>query len=502
MEKFTQCLGLSSHVLASLERMQFNTPTPIQAQTIPLILAGRDILGSAQTGTGKTGAFVIPMVSKLLNNEIQGALILAPTRELAAQVVAFIELLLGKNSGINVALLIGGEDIRRQLQQLRKQPRIIVGTPGRINDHIERGTVQLSKVGYVVLDETDRMLDMGFGQQIESIIEQVAQQRQTLMFSATMPNNIARLSSKYLQNPERVAIGSCLQPIAAIAQETVKLNEDQKYDHLVKVLTDKEGSVVVFVKTKFGAKKLADKLYRDRFQAQAIHGNLRQNKRDQVITGFKNKKFRILVATDVAARGLDVPHIQLVVNHDLPQCPEDYIHRIGRTARAGATGSAINFITNSDNRLWRAIERFMNTGEGGNAGNGGGDRQGGRNNGGGRSSGPRRFDRGPRRFGKNGSGNRFRGNNRRDDDGQGDDYAPRPERSNRFEFAREQGSFTEGGDQPRAERSERSERSGGRFESQGGNGNRRSSGGTGGRRRFFNKNRSSRFGSSAEASSR
>jgi len=363
MKSFSEFSGLSTHVLASLKRMQFEIPTPIQAQAIPLVLAGRDILGSAQTGTGKTGAFAIPMVSKLVNGEITGALILTPTRELASQVMASIDQILGKNSGIHMALLIGGEDIRRQFQQLKKQPRIIVGTPGRINDHIERNTVQLSKINYIVLDETDRMLDMGFGQQIDTIIAQVSPERQTLMFSATMPNNIAHMASKYLKNPERIAIGSCLKPVAAIQQETVKLVEDQKYEHLVKELTAREGAVVVFVKTKFGAKKIADRLYRDRFQAQAIHGNLRQNKRDQVIQGFKNKRFRILVATDVAARGLDVPHIELVINHDLPQCPEDYIHRIGRTARAGATGAAINFITPQDGRLWRAIERFMNTGE-------------------------------------------------------------------------------------------------------------------------------------------
>ena len=360
MKKFSDFSGLSTHVLTALAQMKFETPTPIQEQAIPLALEGRDILGSAQTGTGKTGAFSIPMVSKLLNNEIQGALILTPTRELAAQVMVAINSFLGKNSGINAALLIGGEDIRRQLQQLRRNPRIIVGTPGRINDHIERGTIQLSKVNFVVLDETDRMLDMGFGQQIDSIIAEVAPERQTLMFSATMPNNIMKMASKYLKNPERIAIGSCLQPVAAIDQQSIKLVEEQKYDHLIKELTVREGSVVIFVKTKFGAKKIADKLYRDQFKAQAIHGNLRQNKRDQVIQGFKNKKFRVLVATDVAARGLDVPHVAHVINHDLPQCPEDYIHRIGRTARAGASGAAVNFITPQDNRLWRAIERFIN----------------------------------------------------------------------------------------------------------------------------------------------
>ena len=446
MKLFSDFPGLSTHVLSSLNQMKFTEPTPIQAQAIPLALEGKDILGSAQTGTGKTGAFAIPMVSKLMNNEIQGALILTPTRELAAQVMVTINNILGKNSGLNAALLIGGEDIRRQLVQLRRNPRIIVGTPGRINDHIERGTVQLSKINYVVLDETDRMLDMGFGQQIDSIIAQVAPDRQTLMFSATMPNNIMHMASKYLKNPERIAIGSCLKPVAAIDQQSIKLGEEQKYDHLVKELTVREGSVVVFVKTKFGAKKIADRLYRDRFQAQAIHGNLRQNKRDQVIQGFKNKKFRILVATDVAARGLDVPHVAHVINHDLPQCPEDYIHRIGRTARAGATGSAVNFITPQDNRLWRAIERFMNTGEAGETQNGRSERGGGRRKfGGGRPERNRRFEK--RDGFRSRRSDRFEGASDRSD---------RFERSDRPERSADRSERFERSERP--ERSDRSER--------------------------------------------
>jgi len=533
MNSFSEFSGLSPQVLASLQRMQFNTPTPIQAQAIPLALAGRDVLGSAQTGTGKTGAFAIPMVSKLLNNECQGALVLTPTRELASQVLASIQQLLGKNSGIQVALLIGGEDIRRQFMQLRKGPRIIVGTPGRINDHIERNTVDLSKINYIVLDETDRMLDMGFGQQIDSIIAQVAPQRQTMMFSATMPNNIMHMASKYLNNPERIAIGSCLQPVAAIQQETVKLVEDQKYDHLVKELTAREGSVVVFVKTKFGAKKIADRLYRDRFEAQAIHGNLRQNKRDQVIQGFKNKRFRILVATDVAARGLDVPHIEHVINHDLPQCPEDYIHRIGRTARAGASGAAVNFITPQDSRLWRAIERFMSTGEQGQSGHQERSPRGGSRFGGGRSS-----NGGGRRFGGgNGGGSRFGGRSRFG----GDDRGPRSDRGDRGDYAsgenrpsREEGSSrfdrparAEGAgrfDRPSRDegssRFERQPREEGGFSSDRGGfrsdrsesprgGGRRFGGGSSGRggkssggRGFFKKDRNDRFGASSSAAPR
>ncbi|MCX5922995.1 MAG: DEAD/DEAH box helicase [Candidatus Dependentiae bacterium] len=363
MTDFTQFNGLSPQLLESLTQMGFVTPTPIQVKAIPLALEGKDILGSAQTGTGKTGAFAIPLVSKILNNEIHSALVLTPTRELAVQVLAAIQQILGKKSTINTALLIGGEAMPHQYRQLRRSPRIVVGTPGRINDHLERQTLQIDKTTFLVLDETDRMLDMGFGRQIDSIVEFLPTPIQTLMFSATMPRNIMQMAAKYLKNPERIEIGSSLMPVSTITQESIRIQDAEKYGQLIKELDTREGSVVIFVKTKQNAKNIADRLYRDNFEAEAIHGNLRQNKRDSVIKGFRESKFRVLVATDVAARGLDVPHIQHVINHDLPQCPEDYIHRIGRTARAGAKGSAINFITNKEDKLWRAIERFMKTGD-------------------------------------------------------------------------------------------------------------------------------------------
>ncbi|MBI2353111.1 DEAD/DEAH box helicase [Candidatus Dependentiae bacterium] len=363
MNCFSQISGLSEQILVSLKKMNFSTPTPIQAQSIPLALAGNDILGSAQTGTGKTGAFAIPLVAKILNNEIHSALVLTPTRELAVQVLSQIHAILGKQSNISTALLIGGEPMPKQFQQLRKHPRIIVGTPGRINDHLERETVSFQKTGFLVLDETDRMLDMGFGKQIDSILKHFPGKVQTLMFSATMPKNIMQMAAKYLQKPERIEVGSSLKPIEAVDQQNKYIIESEKYNQLLQEIDERDGSIIVFVKTKFGAKKIADKLYRDGCAAQAIHGNLRQNKRESVLKMFRNNKFRILVATDVAARGLDVPHIQHVINHDLPQCPEDYIHRIGRTARAGAKGFAINFITDGEKRLWKAIERFMSTGD-------------------------------------------------------------------------------------------------------------------------------------------
>lgn len=356
-----ETLGLPASVLTAISRVGFKTPTPIQAAAIPLALAGRDVLGSAQTGTGKTAAFGIPMIAKLISSPHNTGLIMTPTRELAAQVLSTLHPLLA-GSQIRTALLIGGESMHRQLQQLKQRPRIIVGTPGRINDHLEQKTLNLSAAHFLVLDETDRMLDMGFGIQIDSILRHMPRQRQTLLFSATIPAAIEKLASRYQNNPERVSIGSTVTPIAAIKQEILHIKESEKYDQLIQQLYDRKGSILIFMKTKFSAKRMAEKLNKMDFKADAIHGNLNQNKRDRVIRAFREKQYRILVATDVAARGLDIPHIEHVINYDLPQCPEDYIHRIGRTARNGAEGNAIAFITPGEKRLWHAIHNLMNPG--------------------------------------------------------------------------------------------------------------------------------------------
>lgn len=356
-----ESLGLPAKLLQSLTRMQFTTPTPIQAQAIPLALAGRDILGSAQTGTGKTGAFGIPLIVKLMEDPQAGAIVMTPTRELAAQVLALLQQLI-PIATIKTALLIGGEPLPKQFRQLAVNPQIIVGTPGRINDHLVRGTLKLARTRFLVLDETDRMLDMGFGVQIDKIVAHLPKERQTMMFSATMPEEIVRLSGKYLKSPERIAIGSTITPSAQIKQEMIQVSETDKYMRLLAELEARTGSIIVFVKTKHGSKRLAEKLNTTSHSADAIHGNLQQNKRDRVIQSFRDKKYRILVATDVAARGLDIPHIEHVINFDLPQCPEDYIHRIGRTARAGASGSAINLVTPDDHDKWNAIHRLMNPG--------------------------------------------------------------------------------------------------------------------------------------------
>ena len=352
-------LNIENKLKKSIELAEFRTPTPIQSQSIPISLEGKDVLGTAQTGTGKTLAFTIPMLNKLLKNKQAMALIICPTRELATQVMETVLKLNIREIGIGNALLIGGESMQKQLRQLKKGARIIVGTPGRINDHIERKSLNLSRVNYLVLDETDRMLDMGFTPQIELILKFIPKDHQTLLFSATLPENILKISQKYLNNPERVSVGSLSTPIEKIKQETFQITADKKYHELINQLVERSGSILVFVKTKHGADKIVKRLKYDGHKADAIHGNLRQSKRDRVIRGFRNGNSRILIATDVAARGLDIPVIKHVINYDLPQVPEDYIHRIGRTGRAGKDGSALTFLTNNDRSMWRSIQKLI-----------------------------------------------------------------------------------------------------------------------------------------------
>lgn len=358
-----QEFGLPAGLAASLERMQYTKPTPIQEQAIPLAMQGRDILGSAATGTGKTGAFSIPMIARIMDSPRGGALVLTPTRELAAQVMSVINDLLGKRSFIPTALLIGGDSMSKQCAKLRMRPRIIVGTPGRINDHLERGNLILHDVNYLVLDETDRMLDMGFGVQIERIVKFLPPVRQTLMFSATLPQGIVKMSSRYLKQPERIAVDTNSKPHVNIKQEVIEIAHADKFSELVKQVKQREGSIIVFVKTKRGADRMAERLDKMKLKADTIHGDLHQRKREKVIQAFRDRKFRVLVATDIASRGLDIPHIEHVINYDLPQCPEDYIHRIGRTARNGAEGSAVCFLSPDDRMLWRDIQRLLNPGE-------------------------------------------------------------------------------------------------------------------------------------------
>lgn len=362
MTTFDQ-FGLPAALSANLAAMQYTTPTPIQEKAIPLGLQGRDILGSAQTGTGKTAAFGIPLIAKIMSSPRGSALVLTPTRELAQQVLEVINQLLGKRSFIPTVLLIGGDSMGKQIAQLRMRPRIIVGTPGRINDHLERGTLMLHDANFLVLDETDRMLDMGFGIQIDKILKFLPPARQTLMFSATLPPEIIKMSSKYLINPERIAVGATNKVATSVEQAIIHVTDANKYDEFINQLNTRTGTIIVFVKTKRGADRMADKLNKQGHKADTIHGDLHQRKRERVIDAFRDQKFRILVATDIAARGLDISHIEHVINYDLPQVPEDYIHRIGRTARNGAEGAAVCLISPDDQIKWREIHKLLNPGE-------------------------------------------------------------------------------------------------------------------------------------------
>jgi len=407
MENFST-LNLEKTLMDAIAVINFKTPTPIQAQAIPVALEGKDILGTAQTGTGKTAAFGIPLVNFLLKTQKDTALVMTPTRELATQVMQTMTSLIGKGN-IRTALLIGGDSMQKQLRQMQRNPRLIVGTPGRINDHLERRTLKLQNTTFLVLDESDRMLDMGFTPQINQVLKTVPEKHQTLLFSATLANNIVRLAERYLRNPVRISVGSTSTPIDKIKQEVIHVKDGDKYNQLIKEIYNRQGAILIFVKTRRGAEKMVKRLKYDDHDADAIHGNLRQNKRDKVIKAFRNAHFRILVGTDVASRGLDIPAIKHVINFDLPQLPEDFIHRIGRTARAGAEGSALSFIGGDDRSKWNAIQRLIdpNFKQDKNSGDrrGGGARRGGK-------SFDRRGSRGSDRFSDNRSSSRFK---KRDD---------------------------------------------------------------------------------------
>lgn len=353
--------NLPQAVLMSLEQMKITSPTEIQKQTIPIAMQGNDILASSQTGSGKTLAYLLPIISAHIETKAT-ALVLVPTRELATQVR---DTLTKVTTQIKLAsaVLIGGEPMHKQFSQLRANPKVVIGTPGRIIDHLMRGTLKLNAMQVVVLDEMDRMLDMGMKEQLEEINKYLPQKKQVLMFSATMPKHIIALSQKYVINPHRIMVGSTTQAASQIKQETLRVSDKEKFPELIKQLHERNGSVIIFVKTKRGADQLAKMLKFEDHKAEAIHGDLSQSRRERVIASFRSSRHRIMVATDVAARGLDIPHTQHVINYDLPMSPEDYLHRIGRTGRAGLSGFALSFISPEDSVRWRAIDRLMNQGE-------------------------------------------------------------------------------------------------------------------------------------------
>ncbi len=350
-------LGISPNLLSLLTQRRFIEPTPIQAQTIPIAIEGKDLVGIAQTGTGKTLAFGIPMLQRLGTQKGLG-LVIAPTRELAQQIEEALRGI-GQPLGLRTAVLIGGESMPKQLGQLRRKPHVIIATPGRLIDHLEQRTVDLSSVNTLVLDEADRMLDMGFAPQITKILTRVPSERQTMLFSATMPDTIARLASRYMKLPVRVEIARAGTTADQVTHEVFFVAKNDKLRLLEKLLDQYKGTILVFSRTKHGAKKMTRVVESMGHRAAELHSNRTLAQRRTALEAFKRGRVRILIATDIAARGIDVTGIELVINFDLPDNPEDYVHRIGRTARAGRKGHAISFATPEQRRDIRDIERLI-----------------------------------------------------------------------------------------------------------------------------------------------
>ncbi|WP_027865126.1 DEAD/DEAH box helicase [Massilia alkalitolerans] len=352
-------LDLSAPVLKALKDVGYETPSPIQAATIPLLLANRDVLGQAQTGTGKTAAFALPILSRIdIKQAVPQALVLAPTRELAIQVAEAFQSYAAHIKGFHVLPIYGGQSYGPQLSALRRGVHVVVATPGRVIDHIEKGSLDLSQLKTLVLDEADEMLRMGFIDDVEHILQQTPPERQTTLFSATMPPAIKRIAKTYLRDPQEITVAAKTGTAANITQRYWLVAGMQKLDALTRILeAEPFDGMIVFARTKLGTEELATRLQARGFAAVAINGDMAQQARERTIEQLKNGKIDILVATDVAARGLDVERISHVVNYDVPSDPESYTHRIGRTGRAGRSGEAILFITPRERGLLKAIER-------------------------------------------------------------------------------------------------------------------------------------------------
>lgn len=351
-------LGLAPSLLEIIAELGFAVPTPIQHKSIPVAIEGKDVIGIAQTGTGKTLAFGLPMIQRIARRKAMG-LVLLPTRELAYQADKNLKMI-GSKLGLRTAILIGGEAIDRQLKALAAKPHIIVATPGRMIDHLRRGSANLEKINCLVLDEADMMLDMGFAPQIEKILREVPRDRQTLLFSATMPPAILRIAARHMKMPVQVEVAPSGTVVENVVQEMVILERADKFRELVKMLEKYRGSVLIFTRTKHGARNLCRDLRTLLgLEAAEIHSDRTLPQRRKALEGFRAGQFRILVATDIASRGLDISGIELVVNYDLPEQAEDYVHRIGRTARAGKSGTAISLATPSQIVAIREIERLI-----------------------------------------------------------------------------------------------------------------------------------------------
>jgi ATP-dependent RNA helicase RhlE len=360
-----ESLGLAPALLRALSENNYLTPTAIQAEAIPLVLAGHDVLGGAQTGTGKTAAFGLPLLNRLARETPPNgprkprALILVPTRELALQVSESLRAY-GKHLRLNVTAIFGGAGMQPQIEQLRRGVDVLVACPGRLLDHMERGTAKLDNVQVLVLDEADRMLDMGFLPAIKRVLARVPSQRQTLLFSATFEAQIKALALEFMRDPRQVQVAAQNTIAETIVHRAHPVDGAKKRDLLIDILAARHTEqVLVFGKTKHGCNRLCEQLEAAGLPAVAIHGNKSQAQRQKALTQFKSGKARILVATDVAARGLDIPNLPLVINHDLPMVAEDYIHRIGRTGRNGASGEALTLVSPEEGGLLRQIQRLL-----------------------------------------------------------------------------------------------------------------------------------------------
>lgn len=356
-------LGLSDTLLSAVAQSGYTTPTPIQAQAIPAILSGDDVMAAAQTGTGKTAGFVLPLLQRLSTGHgvrpgQARALILTPTRELAAQVHESIRTY-GQNEGLSSAVVFGGVNINPQLRVLRRGVDLLVATPGRLLDLHQQKAIRFDDLDVLVLDEADRMLDMGFIRDIRRILNLLPKRRQNLMFSATFSKDIRALASSICNDPIEIDVAPRNSTVKAISQGLYWVEKEHKADLLVDLINDTPDQVLVFSRTKHGANKLVKRLNRESLRAAAIHGNKSQAQRTRALDEFKRNQTQVLVATDIAARGIDIEQLNLVVNFDLPQVPEDYVHRIGRTGRAGASGQAISLVCKDEKKQLRAIESVI-----------------------------------------------------------------------------------------------------------------------------------------------
>jgi ATP-dependent RNA helicase RhlE len=361
-----QDLGVSAPILKALEAEGYTTPTPIQMQALPIVQKGKDLIGLAQTGTGKTAAFALPILDRLHKDRKHAGekscrtLVLAPTRELAAQIAESFRAY-GKFLGLSTAVVYGGASMHKQKQAMFRGVDILVATPGRLLDHVSQRSIRLDKVEILVLDEADHMLDMGFIHDLRKIATLLPRARQTLFFSATMPKAIEELAAQFLDNPEKVAVTPVSSTAERVQQAVIHVDQSKKQDLLHALLSDKSVKrALVFARTKHGADRVAKKLESAEFSSDAIHGNKSQGQRMRALEDFKKGKTRILVATEVAARGIDVDDISHVINFDLPNVPEQYVHRIGRTARAGAGGIAISFCAPDERAYLKDIEKLTN----------------------------------------------------------------------------------------------------------------------------------------------